>query len=192
MSERRGYNIHLPLKRLGEIQEMIKNLPERSEKEIRDKKILELVFIEGLTTKDIEESGEFISSWGKNTSQRRIQQIVQDYVPDYRSCRKKEKKYSDEYYKLRAEQAKIRKTMKQECCICGCHYRLELHHMIPLGIGGTNDERNCIILCRTCHEKANKYFKFLYENNMLKLQMRKHKIRVGDRKAIPGQLKFPF
>jgi hypothetical protein len=32
----------------------------------------------------------------------------------------------------------------------------EVHHIIPLSEGGTNDESNLMSLCRSCHEKIHK------------------------------------
>lgn len=42
------------------------------------------------------------------------------------------------------------------CTACGetwVNY-LEVHHIVPLGDGGTNDLSNLITLCRLCHAKA--------------------------------------
>ncbi len=32
----------------------------------------------------------------------------------------------------------------------------EVHHIVPLSEGGTNDESNLMSLCRSCHEKIHK------------------------------------
>ena len=32
----------------------------------------------------------------------------------------------------------------------------EVHHIIPLAEGGTNDESNLMSLCRSCHEKIHR------------------------------------
>lgn len=44
-----------------------------------------------------------------------------------------------------------------ECQMCGDggdEATLDVHHIIPLMAGGTNEEWNLITLCRTCHGKA--------------------------------------
>jgi len=37
------------------------------------------------------------------------------------------------------------------CVICGAKEHLEICHMTPLSLGGSNDEENLIVLCPTCH-----------------------------------------
>jgi 5-methylcytosine-specific restriction endonuclease McrA len=39
------------------------------------------------------------------------------------------------------------------CQGCGATERLDVHHVIPLYRGGTNDPSNLISLCRECHAK---------------------------------------
>ena len=58
---------------------------------------------------------------------------------------------------VRQEQARIKCEINQFVCHrCGSTNELEIHHMIPIGIGGTNDTGNLIILCHKCHaERSN-------------------------------------
>ena len=39
------------------------------------------------------------------------------------------------------------------CELCGKHLELELHHIVPLCIGGSDKERNWIAICRRCHSR---------------------------------------
>lgn len=41
----------------------------------------------------------------------------------------------------------------QECGIDPGPYKLDAHHKIPLGWGGTNDDDNLVLLCEDCHKK---------------------------------------
>lgn len=43
-----------------------------------------------------------------------------------------------------------------ECAICGLKDKnvMELHHIIPLGIGGKNDINNLVCLCANCHRRV--------------------------------------
>lgn len=43
---------------------------------------------------------------------------------------------------------------KQGCCNCGEVDNLELHHIIPLLLGGTNRPSNLVWLCNRCHKSA--------------------------------------
>lgn len=42
-------------------------------------------------------------------------------------------------------------------CECGClkpiYSRAQYHHILPAGIGGLNDLRNCMVMRETCHAK---------------------------------------
>ena len=39
----------------------------------------------------------------------------------------------------------------RRCQQCGRAGRLEAHHVVELGHGGTNDQNNLLTLCRACH-----------------------------------------
>ena len=38
-----------------------------------------------------------------------------------------------------------------ECCNCGSKDDLEIHHIVPLYLGGTNRDTNYAVLCWRCH-----------------------------------------
>lgn len=40
------------------------------------------------------------------------------------------------------------------CINCGSDLDVELHHIVPLGLGGTNRITNIVPLCHLCHQKA--------------------------------------
>lgn len=42
----------------------------------------------------------------------------------------------------------------KECSICKSKDSLEVHHIVPRILGGTNDRENLIVLCHKCHRKA--------------------------------------
>ena len=41
----------------------------------------------------------------------------------------------------------------------GCHTggKLEIHHIVPLALGGLDDETNCSAVCHQCHDNLHKY-----------------------------------
>ena len=41
-----------------------------------------------------------------------------------------------------------------QCALCGCTRYLQLHHAIPRGQGGKDNEHNIITLCSECHASA--------------------------------------
>jgi len=63
-----------------------------------------------------------------------------------------------EYKKLRDEWASgglvrsmAEKTLGKVCYNCGSDECIELHHVVPLKLGGTNNLSNIVVLCHRCH-----------------------------------------
>ena len=53
---------------------------------------------------------------------------------------------------------KRRKSVGKVCQACGATLTgLELHHIVPLSKGGTNNPMNTIQLCEKCHSKRHKH-----------------------------------
>lgn len=40
------------------------------------------------------------------------------------------------------------------CRACSASHGLEVHHVVMRSLGGTDDARNLIALCRSCHESV--------------------------------------
>lgn len=62
---------------------------------------------------------------------------------------------------IRIEQASLRKQILKlithcECCGDTTKEILQVHHIIPVKKGGTNDANNLIVLCPNCHYKAHR------------------------------------
>lgn len=161
---KRKYAPRLTPKRWFEIYEMIKNFEPRNDMEQRDKALLHMMFIEGKTTREICEEGtikskRWIKGGRKPMSQRQIENILFKYVPDYGRKNRKAKKTTTP--KVRSEQTAIKQKYLREgraCAVCGSTENLEIHHMIPIDMGGTNDAANLIVLCRYCHYEATQYY----------------------------------
>lgn len=142
----------IPLNRMVEIQYKIMDM-----KPSRDRKVLELAFIHGLTTTEIvavaKNDNELVSRNHRPLSRRRIQQIILQYVPDANA------------YQDHSQKGKSRKDhssfawhhKKERCANCGSTERLEWHHMIPAVLGGTAEPENMICLCHDCHQDVTAY-----------------------------------
>lgn len=48
---------------------------------------------------------------------------------------------------------KILERYQYRCVFCGDYRNLHIDHVVPLSKGGTNDESNLQVLCRTCNLK---------------------------------------
>lgn len=64
-----------------------------------------------------------------------------------------------------------------ECSICGKFSMCEMHHKIPLSLGGTNEKSNLIPLCYDCHDE-------LHKSN------RGQMVKAGLKKALKDKSKF--
>lgn len=41
----------------------------------------------------------------------------------------------------------------QKCELCDSSYGIEVHHIVPIALGGEDSEENMIVLCRRCHAR---------------------------------------
>ena len=58
------------------------------------------------------------------------------------------------FWALRRE--RVLRRDGRRCFECGKAGRLEVHHVVHLSDGGTNDEENLVTLCRDCHIRAHR------------------------------------
>lgn len=58
-----------------------------------------------------------------------------------------ERKSKKEFEKIRKE----RICDIGKCELCGSKKGLELHHIIPYSLGGTDSESNLLLICEKCH-----------------------------------------
>ena len=75
------------------------------------------------------------------------------------------------YYKMKQEprpkaipkpQAnKARKYITKQCRLCDVTSGLEVHHIIPVSIGGYTTDLNSLTLCADCHLKITKYYNYI-------------------------------
>lgn len=142
---------NIPWQRRAEIAQKIEHMPSGMHK-----LILQLAFIDGLSTTEIAEIAQtdsrLISRNHKPVSCRRIQQIIADEIPDYNAYRKRgQNKMHADHHTYARNHKKVR------CGKCGSTQKLEWHHMIPAFQGGTADERNMICLCSDCHRAVTDY-----------------------------------
>lgn len=142
----------IPRERLKEIRWQVQEMPKS-----RDRTVLLLAFVHGLTTPEIAEIAktrdDLMSRNHRPLSRRRIQQIILIYVPDanaYQDHSQKESAHSDH--------GKFAWSHQKECCAnCGSTERLEWHHMIPAALGGTAEPENMVCLCKECHDAVTAY-----------------------------------
>ena len=151
----------IPAERLKEIRCNVQNMPKS-----RDRTILLLAFVHGLTTTEIEKLAQTRSDLrsrnNRPLSRRRIQQIIVQYVPDvnsYQDHSQKDKPHND-------HGSFSWNHKKEHCANCGSTEKLEWHHMIPAFLGGTAETENMICLCHDCHRCVTEYHRKLFPDKM--------------------------
>ena len=153
----------IPANRMKEIRQQVQEMPES-----RDRTVLLLAFVHGLTTPEIaevaKERDDLMSRNHRPLSRRRIQQIILLYVPDANSYQEHSQKY-----KPRKDHSSFAWHNKKESCAnCGSTERLEWHHMIPVALGGTAEPENMICLCHECHQDVTAYHRRIMPEIMCK------------------------
>ena len=138
----------------------------------RDKKILYEIIFNNKTTAQLgylaktDNNYNWLkSNQGKPMSCRRIQQILTKYYPEFHIWKTHRLNRKDQ--KLRNKANLVRNKLIKEnafCGWCGATEKLDLHHMLPIFLGGTSDERNLIFLCEKCHAIHTQYIRSLYGN----------------------------
>ena len=131
--------------------------------ERRNKRILELAFIHDMNPQQIARLNdpEFIGignrSKGKPLSSSAISSICMAFAPevaDYRSHVKQTRNPAQIKRTALYKQRQTGEIHRQEvCATCGSKEDIELHHIIPVAVGGTDDYFNLISLCHACHMK---------------------------------------
>ena len=136
----------------------------KNEIEKRDKKILQYIFVDNLSASAVSRLNDpdLVStsnrSKGKNLSFVSILRSVYKYFPEFERREALYKpKSRDSRIELRMKRKKKAAEHIKQCAFCGTKKNLEEHHMIPLSMGGTNDELNLIFLCKDCHKDVTSY-----------------------------------
>ena len=152
---------------------MLRAFVPKNKTEERDKKLLTYFIEDGLSTGEIydKHDPQLIClgnrARGQPLSIPYMSVIIKKYIPQaaYQDWGKKHK---TEQEKIRLEHAinKDRGMTCQhikQCAFCGSTDNLEEHHMIPVRMLGTNDQRNLVYLCHDCHWDVTRYQRELFK-----------------------------
>ena len=146
------------------------NLKPLDDTQKRDKKILEYVFLKGYTATYIHDLKDPCivccsnRNKGKPLSVASILRVVYRHIPELKDRKRiyvpKNEEKRKELGRRKREGSVLR---DKRCAFCGCVENLELHHMIPICMGGDNSDLNLVYLCKKCHKQVTKY-----QNGILK------------------------
>ena len=93
---------------------------------------------------------------GKPLSTTSILRVIYSYFPQFEG-RNQNSTMGNKRVELMRKREKQESGHIKQCAFCGSKNNLEEHHMIPLFLGGTNDDDNLIFLCKKCHRSVSNY-----------------------------------
>jgi len=82
------------------------------------------------------------------TIARTIPQVI-ERILEVAGATRRQLDYNSELWRELSRQIKIRDRYK--CVSCHDNHHLEVHHVVPIRSGGTNDPSNLRTLCSRCH-----------------------------------------
>lgn len=159
---KRGWNISN--ENLKEIFEFIDNFKPRNDIEKRNKKILQYAFIQNKTALEISKLNDkdiicySNRAKGKPLSNVEVSRVIRSY--DLVHTKRINYNKRNNYERRKEITKKLHSGEIKKPLICGCcgnEEKLELHHIIPISLGGNDDYYNLIYLCFNCHKKMHKY-----------------------------------
>ena len=84
--------------------------------------------------------------------------VWQKFCSERCSCREKLRRRSSRvtgYSRIRNTTRRYSEVIKKflgcSCMVCGGKEKVEIHHIIPLYLGGKNEMDNLDLLCNSCH-----------------------------------------
>lgn len=137
----------------------------QNKEESRAKAILELFLRENYSAQAIVRMNhpDIVSIGNRNNGQPlttvSILRIIYQYFPQFKGRHEgnKQKDSTKKRVALMRKREKEKSPHIQMCAHCGSKKELEEHHMIPLFMGGANDDENLVFLCKSCHRIVTEY-----------------------------------
>lgn len=157
----KGWNVSN--ENLKEIYDFIDSFKPQNEIDERNKYILHLAFVENKSALSIANMQDRkIVSYGNRSKGKPLTNVqVSRIINSYNLIREKKHDYSarNSYNRRRILRNKVQKGEINKPKICGCcgdTEKLELHHIVPIEIGGSDEYYNLIYLCHECHVKIHR------------------------------------
>lgn len=143
----------------------------RSAKDRRDKVILEYFLCKNMSAQAIvrEQDTRIIGLGNRNNGKPltapSVARIIANYFPEFKN---RMDKGNGNKHTARIDMRCKRKNQSsphvRRCAFCGTDKELEEHHMIPLCLGGTNDDENLCFLCKNHHREVSTWQKIMLDH----------------------------
>lgn len=149
---------NISFENLKEIFEFINNFKPKDVQEERNLAILKYAYEKNMSAQTIYDLNDprMISysnlNYGKKISATSIRMIIKSYNLEHEKridySKRKLYKRRNEYANY-IQQGKINR--EKICACCGSKKNIELHHIIPISLGGKDVYYNLVYLCHSCH-----------------------------------------
>ena len=157
----KGWNISK--RNLKEIFDFIDSMNPQDEIEERNKYILHLAFVENKSALTISKMNDakIVGYGNRDRGKPLTNNSISRIIKSYNLVNEKEHDFSqrNNYHRRKTLTIKRQRGEIKKPLICGCcgnKQELELHHIVPLELGGTDDFYNLIYLCKDCHKRMHK------------------------------------
>lgn len=157
----KGWNVSN--KNLKEIYEFIESMNPQNEVEERNKYILHLAFVGNMSALSISKMNDkkIVSLGNRSRGEQLTNTQISRIIKSYNLIHEKKCDYTkrNEYHRRRILRNKERKgeiKKPKQCGCCGTTEKLELHHIIPIELGGNDDYYNLVYLCHECHQRIHR------------------------------------
>lgn len=154
----------LTVKERIQASKYIDALPETTQEQRRSKTILRMFVDDNMSASAISRAKhpDIIAlgnrACGKPLSTTSVLEVIYQHFPEWRG-RQSHKR--NPRVDLIIRRQRTASPHVRRCAFCGSEDNLEEHHMIPLFMGGTNDDRNLVFLCHDCHAQVSAYQQYI-------------------------------
>lgn len=155
-------------KNLADIYKFIENFHPSCEKEKRNLIILKYAYIDNMSARTIAnlDDPRLVSFGNRNNKGRIHEKTVRDVIRSYNLEYEKKIDYSvrKNYGRRRDLNAETLKSKRPKICsCCGSTSKLELHHIMPIYLGGNDDYYNLAYFCHDCHLKMHDLIEIIFD-----------------------------
>jgi len=154
----------LPNEVIAKATTLINNWKPKTQAEERDKRILQLAFVHDMNASQIARLNDPLlvgmgnRSKGKPLSPASVWAICVRYIPEANKHKHKQAGRPTDKERIALLNGKKAGEINRPriCSACGSNDKTELHHIVPLAFGGSNDYFNLVYLCHDCHTKLHR------------------------------------
>lgn len=174
------------------IYNFINDFKPKNRVEERNLAILKYAFLDNMSAETISKLKDpLLVSYSNNNRTNNISSVsIRRIINSYNLVYEKEKisqntvRRNNDYKSFE----NIKKRRLKVCSCCGNKEKLNLHHIIPLYLGGNNDYYNLIYLCDNCHKLMHEMLDKKMKKRFIKRDVSNNLIEIENIRTYPQEL----